>query len=116
MFLENLFSPIPSELIVPLAGFTARANPEKLNIISVFFAGVVGLVLGALICYYPSKWLGEERLKSLVWLTNMVNGSLYPAKILLSSKNWFDRQGNKAMLIGKLVPGIRTLISVRCRY
>ncbi|MBW4668875.1 MAG: DedA family protein [Cyanomargarita calcarea GSE-NOS-MK-12-04C] len=110
MFVENLFPPIPSELIMPLAGFTAKANPEKLNIIGVFLAGVVGSVLGALVWYYPGKWLGEERLKNLAnkygkWIA-------VSSKDITKAKNWFDRQGNKAVLIGRLVPGIRTLISV----
>lgn len=110
MFLENLFPPIPSELIMPLAGFTARATPEKLNIIGVFFAGLLGSVLGALIWYYPGKFLGEERLKTLAdkygkWLT-------ISSRDITKAKSWFDSQGGKAVLFGRLVPGIRTLISV----
>ncbi|BAZ31996.1 hypothetical protein NIES4074_44700 [Cylindrospermum sp. NIES-4074] len=110
MFLENLFPPIPSELIMPLAGFTARATPDKLNIIGVFFAGLLGSVLGALIWYYPGKFLGEERLKTLAdkygkWLT-------ISSKDITKAKRWFDSQGGKAVLFGRLVPGIRTLISV----
>jgi membrane protein DedA with SNARE-associated domain len=68
MFLENLFPPIPSELIMPLAGFTAspyQAGGAKLNIIYVFVVGIFGSVLGALIWYYPGKFLGEQRLKDL---------------------------------------------------
>lgn len=110
MFLENLFPPIPSELIMPLAGFTARATPEKLNIIGVFFAGLVGSVLGALVWYYPGQILGEKRLKSLAdkygkWLT-------ISSKDISKAKQWFEKQGGKAVFIGRLVPGIRTLISV----
>jgi len=110
MFLENLFPPIPSELIMPLAGFTARATADKLNIIGVFFAGVVGSVLGALVWYYPGQILGEKRLKSLAdkygkWLT-------ISSKDISKAKQWFEKQGGKAVLIGRLVPGIRTLISV----
>jgi membrane protein DedA with SNARE-associated domain len=110
MFLENLFPPIPSELIMPLAGFTARATPEKLNIFGVFFAGLLGSLLGALIWYYPGKFLGERRLKVLArkygkWIA-------VSSKDITKAKQWFNRQGNKAVLIGRLVPGIRTLISV----
>ncbi|MBD2665643.1 DedA [Richelia sinica FACHB-800] len=110
MFVENLFPPIPSELIMPLAGFTARATPEKLNVIGVFFAGLLGSVAGALVWYYPGKFLGEQRLRSLAdrygkWLT-------ISSKDISKATRWFDRQGSKAVLIGRLVPGIRTLISV----
>lgn len=113
MFLENLFPPIPSELIMPLAGFTASPHQPggaKLNIISVFIFGLLGSVVGALIWYYPGKFLSERRLKAL---TNK-----YGKWLAISSKDidkarlWFDTQGSKAVLIGRLVPGIRTLISV----
>jgi len=110
MFVENLFPPIPSELIMPLAGFTARANPEKLNITGVFFAGLIGSVLGALVWYYPGRFLGEERLKA--WADRYGKWLAISSKDITKAKRWFDRQGNKAVLLGRLVPGIRTLISV----
>ncbi|MDB9374125.1 DedA family protein [Nodularia sphaerocarpa] len=110
MFVENLFPPIPSELIMPLAGFTARTTPDKLNIVGVFFAGLLGSVVGALVWYYPGKLLSEQRLITLAdkygqWLT--ISG-----QDITKAKHWFDQQGNKAVFIGRLVPGIRTLISV----
>ncbi|MDP5338049.1 MAG: DedA family protein [Nodularia sp. (in: cyanobacteria)] len=110
MFIENLFPPIPSELIMPLAGFTARATPDKLNIFGVFFAGLLGSVVGALVWYYPGKFLSEQRLITLAdkygkWLT--ISG-----QDITKAKNWFDNQGSKAVFIGRLVPGVRTLISV----
>ncbi|MEA5502875.1 DedA family protein [Halotia wernerae UHCC 0503] len=110
MFLENLFPPIPSELIMPLAGFTARTTPDKLNIFGVFFAGLLGSVVGALIWYYPGKFLSEKRLKTLAdkygkWLA-------ISSEDITKAKRWFYRQGKKAVLIGRLVPGVRTLISV----
>jgi len=110
MFVENLFPPIPSELIMPLAGFTARATPDKLNVFGVFLAGVIGSVLGALIWYYPGKFLGEPRLKYLAdkygkWIT------ISSADIDKATR-WFNKQGAIAVLIGRLVPGVRTLISV----
>jgi membrane protein DedA with SNARE-associated domain len=113
MFLENLFPPIPSELIMPLAGFTAspyQPGGAKLNIIYVFIAGVFGSVLGALVWYYPGKFLGEQRLKDLAnkygkWLA--ISG-----QDIDKARRWFDRQGSKAVFVGRLVPGVRTLISV----
>jgi membrane protein DedA with SNARE-associated domain len=62
MFLANLFPPIASKLIMPLGGFTARATPDKLYVFGVFLAGVIGWVLGALIWYYPGKFLAQTRL------------------------------------------------------
>ncbi|MBF2007332.1 MAG: DedA family protein [Chlorogloeopsis fritschii C42_A2020_084] len=110
MFLENLFPPIPSELIMPLAGYTANLPGAKLNIYGVFFAGLMGSVLGALIWYYPGKFLSERRLQALAdkygsWL-GISN------KDIIQAKHWFNKQGKKAVLIGRLVPGVRTLISI----
>ncbi|MBE9199526.1 MULTISPECIES: DedA family protein [unclassified Nodularia (in: cyanobacteria)] len=110
MFVENLFPPIPSELIMPLAGFTARTTPDNLNIFGVFFAGLLGSVVGALVWYYPGKFLSEQRLITLAdkygkWLT-------ISSEDITKAKKWFDKQGNRAVFIGRLVPGIRTLVSV----
>jgi membrane protein DedA with SNARE-associated domain len=110
MFLENLFPPIPSEFIMPLAGYTANLPESKLNIFGVFVAGLIGSVLGGIIWYYPGKLLGEARLYALAdkygkWIT-------VSSKDILKSKQWFNKQGNKAVFIGRLVPGVRTLISV----
>ncbi len=108
MFLENLFPPIPSELIMPLAGFVVAQGKMEFSLVMI--AGVVGTILGALPWYYAGKLLGEERLKSLCdrygkWLG--ISG-----EDISKSKNWFDRHGNKAVLLCRLVPGVRTLISI----
>jgi membrane protein DedA with SNARE-associated domain len=108
MFLENLFPPIPSELIMPLAGFTIAQG--KMEFAPAIFAGVMGTVIGALPWYYAGKILGEQRLKSLSdrygkWLT-------ISSKDITKAIGWFDKHGNKAVFFGRLVPGIRTLISL----
>ncbi|MCV3214295.1 DedA family protein [Plectonema radiosum NIES-515] len=110
MFVENLFPPIPSELIMPLAGYSANLPGAKLNVVGVFFAGLCGSVLGALVWYYPGKFLGEERLKG--WADKYGKWITVSSKDITKAKGWFDRQGSKAVLIGRLVPGVRTLISV----
>lgn len=108
MFLENVFPPIPSELIMPFAGFTATQG--KLSLVGVIMAGTVGSVLGALPLYYAGKLMGEARLKAWAdkygkWLT--VSGS-----DIEKAKGWFDRQGGKAVFFCRLVPGVRSLISI----
>jgi membrane protein DedA with SNARE-associated domain len=108
MFLENLFPPIPSELIMPLAGFNISLG--KMAFFPTIFAGVVGTVLGALPWYYLGKQLDEDRLKKIVdrygkWLQ-------ISSKEIDRSKGWFDRYGERAVLIGRLIPGVRTLISL----
>jgi membrane protein DedA with SNARE-associated domain len=108
MFLENLFPPIPSELIMPLAGFTVSQG--KLEFAPVVFAGVFGTVIGALPWYYAGKILKEQRLKDLAdrygkWLT-------ISSKDITKAISWFDRHGSKAVFFGRLIPGIRTVISL----
>nr|WP_238993843.1 DedA family protein [Calothrix sp. PCC 6303] len=110
MFLENLFPPIPSELIMPLAGYTASLQDSKLNIFGVFVAGLVGSVAGGLVWYYPGKLLGQDRLYAIAdrygkWIT-------VSSKDLVKATRWFNKQGKTAVFIGRLVPGVRTLISV----
>ena len=108
MFAENLFPPIPSELIMPLAGFTVAKG--GMNFTLAVLAGVVGTILGALPWYYAGKLVGEERLKHLAdkygkWIT-------VSSQDIDKATRWFNRYGNKAVLFGRLVPGIRTLISL----
>lgn len=108
MLAENLFPPIPSELIMPLAGFTASKG--DLNITLAIIAGIIGTIIGALPWYYAGKILGEERLKSLAdkygkWIT-------ISSEDIDKSTRWFNRYGTKAVFFGRLVPGVRTLISL----
>ncbi len=108
MFLENVFPPIPSELIMPLAGFTAARG--DLSLVGVILAGSVGSLAGALLWYGIGRWLGLDRLKRFAarhgrWLT------LSPGD-LDRAQGFFSRHGGKAVLLGRLVPGVRTLISV----
>ncbi len=108
MFLENLFPPIPSELIMPLAGFTVAQG--KMDFIPVVIAGVVGTILGAFPWYYIGKFISEERLEHLAdkygkWIS-------ISSKDIKKSNNWFNKHGGKAVLFCRLVPGVRTLISL----
>ena len=108
MFLENLFPPNPSELVLPLAGY--RASQGELSIVMTLIAGTIGSVLGVTIWYYAGRWLGMDRLKDFSrkhgrWLT------LTPQEIDHAG-DWFERHGGKAVLLGRLVPAIRTLISI----
>jgi membrane protein DedA with SNARE-associated domain len=110
MFLENLFPPIPSELIMPWAGYTATFPNTQIQVIPAIAAGVIGTILGAIPWYYAGLLLGQQRLQLLA--------SRYGKWIGISgddiekSTNWFQKHGSKAVLFGRLVPGIRTLISI----
>ncbi|QDP96406.1 DedA family protein [Microlunatus elymi] len=103
--LENLFPPIPSELILPLAGFTAGQG--KLVLWQALIWTTIGSVVGALILYGIGTALGERRLRRLVDKLPLMS-----VEDLDKAEAWFDRHGSKAVLIGRLVPIVRSLISV----
>lgn len=108
MLAENVFPPIPSELIMPLAGFVAAQG--QLNPVLVVLAGTLGSVLGALPWYYAGLWLGERRVCAFAarhgrWLT-------LGEKEIGQAIRWFEHHGRIAVLIGRLVPTVRTLISL----
>lgn len=108
MFLEHIFPPIPSELIMPLAGY--RASQGDISIVTVIIAGSIGSLLGVMPWYYAGLKLGEMRMKRLAarhgrWLT------LSEADVDAASKR-FRENGATAILVGRLIPTIRTLISV----
>lgn len=108
MVLENVFPPIPSELIMPLAGYTVTKG--KLAFVGVVIAGMTGSVLGALPLYYLGKVVGEERLKT--WADKYGKWLTVSREEIEKSKDWFDRHGGLAVFLCRLVPGIRSLISI----
>lgn len=108
MFLENLFPPIPSELIMPLAGFTAAQG--KMQLLPAIAAGVIGTVLGAFPWYYLGKVVSEERIKG--WADRYGKWLGISGADIDKANHWFDRHGKKAVLLCRMVPGVRTLISL----
>jgi membrane protein DedA with SNARE-associated domain len=110
MFMENLFPPIPSELIMPFAGFTAAQPGGKLAIAPAIIAGVLGTVLGAFPWYYLGKILGENRIKG--WIAKHGKWIGISVEELDKTQRWFQKHGKKAVLFGRMVPVIRTLVSL----
>jgi membrane protein DedA with SNARE-associated domain len=108
MFLENVFPPIPSEVVMPLAGFTSAQG--GMSLVGVILAGALGSLAGALAWYYAGRIYGHKRMREFAdrygrWIT------VSPDDIDHAT-DWFNRHGRSAVLIGRLVPGVRTLISV----
>lgn len=108
MLLENVFPPIPSELIMPFAGFLAASG--DLNLFAVIVAGTTGAVAGAMLWYWIGLLVSEVRLRGFIcrygrWLTLSEND-------FDKSLAWFEKHGGKAVFFGRMVPGIRTLISL----
>ncbi|MFI5712225.1 DedA family protein [Kribbella sp. NPDC051620] len=103
--LENLFPPLPSEVILPLAGFAA--NRGDLGLISAILFTTLGSVVGALALYGVGAGLGRTRTRALAARLPLVK-----VEDVDKAEAWFDRHGAKAVLIGRLVPVVRSLISV----
>jgi len=108
MFLENIIPPIPSEIIMPLGGFFVYQ--QKLNFYILVFWGLLGTILGSLPWYYLGRLINEKRLSNFLDKKGKYLG--ISSKDLSKSKRGFDKYGVSLVFWGRLVPGIRTLISV----
>ncbi len=108
MLAANVIMLVPSELIMPFAGFTAAQG--RMSFVLVVLAGTLGSVLGTLGWYCVGRWLGLERIRGLAarhgrWLL------LSPAGID-RAEEWFERHGTMVVFLGRLIPGVPTLISM----
>ncbi|MYX24954.1 DedA family protein, partial [Streptomyces sp. SID8380] len=103
--LENLFPPLPSEVVLPLTGFAAGRG--VLTLASALFWTTLGSVVGALALYGIGVRLGRERLYALWARIPLVRVS-----DLERTEAWFSRHGTKAILFGRMIPVFRSLVSV----
>ena len=108
MFLENVLPPIPSELIMPMAGF--QATRGHMSFWGVVAAGTAGSVLGALPLYYLGRVVGRERLRR--WVARKGHWLALSPDDLDKADAWFNRHCGAAVLLCRLVPGVRSLISI----
>jgi len=109
MAVESSFIPFPSEIIIPPAAYKA-ANGE-LNVFLVVFFGSVGALIGALFNYYFAKLLGQRLLLQFAD-TRIARMMLVDRSAVEKAEAYFRKNGNISTLIGRLVPGIRQLISL----
>lgn len=103
--LENLFPPIPSEVVLPVAGYVASQGGMSLP--AAVIAATVGAVVGALALYALGAALGRTRIRH--WLERI---PLMDAADLDDAERWFVRHGGAAVLIGRCVPVVRSLVSI----
>jgi len=108
MFAENVFPPIPSEVIMPAAGFAASRG--DFNLILVILAGTLGASLGALPLYYLGRVFDEERL--VAFAEKYGKYMLIKSNDITSANDWLDKHGKTAVFFGRMVPGVRSLISI----
>jgi len=108
MFIENIFPPVPSEIVVPLAGFLV--SQEKLTMVGVIIATTFGSMLGAILFYYLGYKLGAENLKN--WCDKHGKWVAIRRDDVDKAERWIDRYGLWGIFLLRLVPGLRSLISL----
>jgi membrane protein DedA with SNARE-associated domain len=105
---ENVFPPIPSEIVLPFAGFVAQRGSE--SVVLMILAATVGSVGGALIMYWIAAVIGDERLHAF---TRKFGKWVQIREVdLTRAEEWFDRHATSAVLIGRCVPLIRSVVSI----
>ena len=106
--LENVFPPIPSEIVLPFAGFVAQQGSD--SVVFMILVATVGSVIGALIMYWIAAIIGDDRLHAFTrrfgkWV------QIREAD-LTRAEEWFDRHAMSAVLVGRCVPLIRSVVSI----
>lgn len=109
IMLENLFPPIPSEIILTFGGFMTKTS--EMTILGVIITSTLGSVLGGIILYYLGKLLNKDRLIKIV---SSKYGKLLQVKPkdIENADKWFDEKGNKTVFFCRFIPIIRSLISI----
>lgn len=102
---EVFFPPIPSELVLPMAGFLAGQG--RLNLVAAIVASTVGSTVGALALYWVAAAWGNDRVRRMLGTLPLME-----AEDLDRAEEWFDRHDRASVFLGRLVPGVRSLISL----
>jgi membrane protein DedA with SNARE-associated domain len=103
--LENLIPPIPSEIVLSMAGYLASAG--RVNLVLVWITATLGALGGAVALYWLGRGLGEERLKH--WLDRI---PLVDPDDLNRADRWFEKHERAAVLLGRCAPVVRSLVSI----
>jgi membrane protein DedA with SNARE-associated domain len=103
--LENVFPPLPSEVILPLAGFLASRG--RMGLLLVIVAATLGSIVGAVVLYEVGARIGRERVRRLV-----DRFPLLEVRDLDRAERWFQRHGDASVLLGRWLPVVRSLVSV----
>lgn len=109
IMIENVFPPIPSEVILLFGGFMTTYT--KLSIFGMAVASTLGSLFGAIILYYIGKIFNKDRLKKII---SGKLGKILRLKVsdIDNADNWFDNKGNKTVFFCRFIPLVRSLISI----
>lgn len=108
MFLDNVFPPIPSEIIMPSAGYTASQN--QLLLVGVIIAGCIGSLLAAALLY----WIGYKfKHETIFKFVDRYGKFLFiKSEDVKKSLSWFEKYGHRIVFFGRMIPAVRSLISI----
>lgn len=112
MFLENIFPPIPSEIIMPLAGYLASKG--DVNFWAAVAAGTIGSSAGATVWYLLGRAIPEHKLEA--WLDRRGSWTAIEGSDVDRAQEFFCRHGRISVFVGRLLPVVRTLISIPAGY
>jgi membrane protein DedA with SNARE-associated domain len=102
---ETVIPPIPSEVVLPIAGYLAQTG--RMHVVAVFLAATLGSLVGAALLYELGRVLGPERSRRVLGRLPLVD-----VEDVEKTFAWFERHGRSAVLIGRLVPVVRSFVSV----
>ncbi len=108
MFLENVFPPIPSEVVLPMAGSLTLTG--RFSVFWITFIGMLGSLTGAFLFYGLGKWLGEPRVRTII--EKYGRYALLSTNDLDRSLEWFDKYDDWVIFFSRMVPIVRSLISI----
>lgn len=114
MIIENVFPPIPSEVVLPLAGFLAQSGSAGFTLPLVILAGGLGSVLGALVLYGFGAWAREHGGRVVV--VRALRYAFISDADLTKAEDWFARYQGIAVFTGRFVPLVRSLVSIPAGY
>ncbi len=108
MFLDNVFPPIPSEIIMPSAGFTASQG--QLSLTGVILAGSIGSLIAAAVLYWVGRKISHETL--FTWINLYGKYLFIKTEDVKKALDWFEKYGHRVVFFGRMIPAVRSLISI----
>lgn len=108
MFLDNVFPPIPSEVIMPSAGFAASKGQLLLS--GVIIAGSIGSLVAAALLYWVGRKIPNQSIFN--WVDRYGKYLFIKSKDVKKALDWFEKYGHRVVFFGRMVPAVRSLISI----
>lgn len=108
MFLDNVFPPIPSEVIMPSAGFAASKGQLLLS--GVIIAGSIGSLVATALLYWVGRKIPNQSIFN--WVDRYGKYLFIKSEDVKKALDWFEKYGHRVVFFGRMVPAVRSLISI----